>query len=47
MSGYCRQGKLALAFTLGLTVSYLFPVTFVMRLLVTVVVILAVSLVRC
>ena len=47
MNCYCKQGKLALIFVMGLTISYLFPIHFVVKLLVVIMIILAISLIRC
>lgn len=46
-SGYRQQGILALTFGLGLTLSFLFPDRLIIVLISLIVVVLAVSLIKC
>lgn len=47
MCGYHKQGSYALAFGLGLTFSCFFPIHFVITAGAIIIVILAVSLLKC
>lgn len=47
MCGYKQQGILALAFGLGLTLSFLFPESLIITIISIIVVVLAISLIKC
>lgn len=47
MCGYRQQGILALTFGLGLTLSFLFPEKLIIIFVSIIIVILAISLIKC
>lgn len=47
MCGYKQQGILALAFGLGITLSFLFPESIIIIVISVILVILAIALIKC